>query len=46
MNWLFAPEEPGPAFWQAFAGWRMSFAEIGNEAARPPQAAVDGRVAD
>jgi FkbM family methyltransferase len=29
MNWLFAPEEPGPAFWQAFAAWRGSIAAIG-----------------
>jgi len=46
MNWLFAPEEPGPAFWQAFAGWRTSIAEIGRDARGPLHAAVDGRVAD
>ena len=45
MNWLFAPEEPGPAFWQAFAGWRMSIAEIGRDG-RGPLHTVDGRVAD
>lgn len=44
MNWLFAPEQPGPAFWQAFAGWRMSIAEIGAGARRPLH--TDGRAAD
>jgi FkbM family methyltransferase len=24
MNWLFAPAEPSPAFWQSFAAWRSS----------------------
>jgi FkbM family methyltransferase len=28
MNWLFAPEEPSPAFWQACAGWRSSLAAL------------------
>ena len=28
MNWLFAPEEPSSAFWQAFAGWRSSLAAL------------------
>ena len=46
MNWLFAPEEPGPAFWQALAGWRMSIAEIGREACGPLPRAMDGRAAD
>ena len=46
MNWLFAPEEPGPAFWQALAGWRTSIAEISTEARGPLHAAVDGRAAD
>ena len=29
MNWLFAPEEPSAAFWDAFAAWRSSLAAIG-----------------
>jgi FkbM family methyltransferase len=24
MNWLFAPNEPSPSFWQLFAAWRSS----------------------
>jgi FkbM family methyltransferase len=45
MNWLFAPEEPGPAFWQALAGWRTSIAEIGIDARGPLPSATDGRAA-
>jgi FkbM family methyltransferase len=30
MNWLFAPEEPSPAFWQSFAAWRKSIAATGD----------------
>jgi FkbM family methyltransferase len=28
MNWLFAPEEPSPAFWLNYAAWRSSLAAI------------------
>ena len=28
MNWLFAPEEPSPAFWHNYAAWRSSLAAI------------------
>ena len=46
MNWLFAPEEPRPAFWHAYAGWRTSIAEIGRDARGPLHTPVHGRVAD
>jgi FkbM family methyltransferase len=28
MNWLFAPESPSPAFWQAFGAWRSALAAM------------------
>jgi FkbM family methyltransferase len=47
MNWLFAPEEPEPAFWQAFAGWRAAIAGLESPAVAPsPTAAPDHRIAD